>query len=72
MACHLGARCNGAIHGEGSEGSEERAVEERAPAGIEDAACAACAGDEVPDADVLGVGLASVLAGAADDLGLHP
>ncbi len=72
LACHLGARGDGAVHGEGAEGSEERAVEQGPPARIEEAARAASAGDEVPDAHVFGVGFAAVFAGAADDLGLHP
>src|SRR6185312_17057594 len=72
LAAHLRTGCDGAIHGKGPEGAEEGAVEQRTPARIEDSARPTGAGDEVPDADVFGVGLAAVLFGAAGLLRLHP
>ncbi len=72
LASHLRAFGDGAIHREWPECAEEGTIEQGAPAGIENAARPASAGDEVPDADILGIGLAAVFAGMANDLGLHP
>ena len=48
LAGHLRARRHGAIHAERSESAEQRTIEQRPPARIENAGGAAGAGNQIP------------------------
>src|SRR5579883_1348590 len=71
-AGHFGARSYRAVHIERPECSEQRTIQERSPAWIEDAGSAARARDHVPKPDVLRRADAAVFSGTIQHLRLHP